>query len=81
MNSRTTGAPRFTIHIKAERLAAAFAARGWENDFQAAQDLGVAHTTIGRLRAGGRPGERLIAAVLGHLGLTFEELFEIVAHL
>lgn len=50
--------------------------RGWYTDSARARALGVSHPTVGRLRAGGRPGSKFIAAALDKLNVPFDTLFE-----
>jgi transcriptional regulator with XRE-family HTH domain len=51
---------------------------GLDTDMAVAEHLGVAESTVNRVRNGNViPGERFIAAAVSELGLKFEELFEI----
>lgn len=53
------------------------AAKGWGTDLAVARELGVSHTTVGRLRSGGQqPGGKFIAAALDKLNVPFDALFE-----
>lgn len=53
------------------------AAKGWGTDLAVARELGVSHTTVGRLRGGGQqPSSKFIAAALDKLNVSFDALFE-----
>lgn len=73
-----------TTSPKVQLLADAFtrlaAAKGWDNPTAAAKAMGVNGSTLRRALAGKIvPGERLIAAILSHLGCTFEQVFTVTS--
>lgn len=64
--------------LRTARFDARTAELGLANETQIAERLGLSLATVNRVLAGQTiPGERFIAAVVKHLGLPFEQLFEI----
>jgi transcriptional regulator with XRE-family HTH domain len=64
----------YTLNL--ERFDALTAERGWTNDQQRAANIGVSHTTLGRIRRGLiRPGARFIAQATRTLDVPVEQLF------
>jgi hypothetical protein len=67
------------VRLRGEAYAEWAAGAGLETEVAQAERLGVAQSSLNRVRRGTvTPGERFIAAVLAATGRTFEQLFEIV---
>jgi hypothetical protein len=68
--------PTQRVLLKVEAFDRITGDRGLKSDNAKAKHLGVSHTTIGRLRAGGAAGGRFIALALDRLAVPFESIFE-----
>ena len=70
--------PPATATLRAEAFASWAAREGLATEGEQAARIGVARTTLSRVRRGDvRPSGQFIAAVLTASGSKFEELFEI----
>ncbi len=67
---------REVVFLRQEQFKALCDERGWTNENQRALAIGVRHTTLRRLEHGGRPGGKLIGAILATLNVPFEDVFE-----
>lgn len=71
-----------TIRLRMDACAAAFARHGLHTDTQIAEALGVAPSTVWRLRIGATsPSSEVIARILHYFAgtLTFDDLFDVFA--
>lgn len=66
---------RYRLNI--EKFELLTKVKGWTNDLQRAQGIGVSHTTIGRLRRNEiNPGLRFIGQATAALGVDIDDLFD-----
>lgn len=80
MSAQTQNAPaptgRTKVYLRVKEFDRLTGARGWTTDLACAQEMKVHHTTVGRVRKGGRAGGEFIGAALEALRVPFEAIFE-----